>query len=74
MEFTTSEKLNPLNLIDGYNKYCFHKILSNNIQSWTYNMSRQKCYLKLNSNNEILKINTNRKHNKIEVLLLEGKR
>lgn len=33
MEFTTSEKLNPFKAIDGYNKYCFHKMLSNNIQS-----------------------------------------
>lgn len=37
-------------------------------------MNRQKCYLKFNSNNTILEIKTNRKNNKIEVLLLGFKR
>lgn len=57
MEYIFSEKSKPLILMDGY-KFCFHKILSNDIQRWTFSKSSFKRYLKFKSNNEITESNT----------------
>lgn len=66
MEFITSEKSEPLNVPnDGY-KYCFHKILSNDVQHWACSKSSCNCYLKLNFGNKIAESSTNHNHKKIK--------
>jgi len=65
MEFILSEKSKPLIPMDGY-KFCFHKMLANDIQRWTCSKSSCKCYLKINCYNKIIESNTNHNHDKIE--------
>lgn len=70
MNFITSEKLKTLIEVNGY-KFCFHKMLKNEVERWTCTKSSCKCYLKLDSTKTVIESKLIHNHTRYEEAVLK---